>query len=73
MKKYLAIHEAPCVGTCEVLFEAKDDQEADNRAWEDSVSNPYFTTGGYDLYWLHWSHDTHQYILTLVNPEEVEA
>ena len=50
MSYYLAIHEAPCVGVAPVTFEADTDAQAEVFAFEQSVTDPQFVIGGYDLY-----------------------
>lgn len=70
MKKYLAIHEAPCVGTAEIIFEAVDDAAAERKAWSDSLNSRYYVTGGYDLYRLEYNPYAHTHILVPVEHSE---
>ena len=72
MKKYLAIFEAPCVGsTAEVIY-ADDPTGADFIAWERSCNDEYIVNGGYDLYQIVYNHDTHKHELLEITPEMLE-
>lgn len=73
MKHYLAIHECPADGPVPVLFEAETDNEAESRAWEDSLVNPYYVLGGYDLYRLEYNPYGHTHILVPVVPDLEEV
>ena len=70
MSYYLAIHEAPCVGVAPVTFEADTDAQAEVYAFEQSVTEPQFVIGGYDLYRIVYNPTTHFYELAVVVPEE---
>ena len=70
MSMYLAIHEAPCVGVAPVAFDADTDAQAEVYAFEQSVTEPHFVIGGYDLYRIVWNPVTHMYELTMVVPED---
>ena len=69
MSMYLAIHEAPCVGVAPVAFDADTDAQAEVYAFEQSVTEPHFVIGGYDLYRIVWNPATHVHELTPVIPE----
>ena len=69
MSMYLAIHEAPCVGVAPVAFDADTDAQAEVYAFEQSVTEPHFVIGGYDLYRIVWNPRTHVHELTPVTPE----
>ena len=69
MSMYLAIHEAPCVGVAPVVFDADTDAQAEVYAFEQSVTEPHFVIGGYDLYRIVWNPRTHAHELTPVTPE----
>ena len=69
MSMYLAIHEAPCVGVAPVAFDADTDAQAEVYAFEQSVTEKHFVTGGYDLYRIAWNPATHVHELTPVTPE----
>ena len=69
MSMYLAIHEAPCVGVAPVAFDADTDAQAEVYAFEQSVTEPHFVIGGYDLYRIVWNPVTHVHELTPVTPE----
>ena len=69
MSMYLAIHEAPCVGVAPVAFDADTDAQAEVYAFEQSVTEPHFVIGGYDLYRIVWNPATHAHELTPVTPE----
>ena len=69
MSMYLAIHEAPCVGVAPVAFDADTDAQAEVYAFEQSVTEPHFVIGGYDLYRIVWNPRTHAHELTPVTPE----
>lgn len=69
MSYYIAIHEAPCVGVCPVVFEADTNAQAEVYAFEQSVTDPYFVIGGYDLYRLHYNSTKHRYELRSVDDE----
>lgn len=73
MVHYLAIHEAPCVGTCPVTFDATNDQDAENIAWIDSCNCPDLVAGGYDLYRIVYNPYAHTHILVPVEPIDEEA
>lgn len=70
MSYYLAIHEAPCVGVAPVVFEADTDAQAEVYAFEQSVTDPHFVLGGYDLYRIVWNPFEHKYELSMVVPED---
>lgn len=70
MSYYLAIHEAPCVGVAPVTFEADTDAQAEVCAFEQSVTDPQFVIGGYDLYRITYNPMTHKHELTPVVPED---
>lgn len=70
MSYYLAIHEAPCVGVAPVAFEADTDAQAEVYAFEQSVTDPQFVIGGYDLYRIVYNPVTHKHELSVVVPEE---
>ena len=70
MSYYLAIHEAPCVGVAPVAFEADTDAQAELFAFEQSVTDPQFVIGGYDLYRITYNHMTHKHELTPVVPDD---
>ena len=70
MSYYLAIHEAPCVGVAPVTFEADTDAQAEVYAFEQSVTDPNFVIGGYDLYRIVWNQFEHKYELSVVVPED---
>ena len=69
MSMYLAIHEAPCVGVAPVAFDADTDAQAEVYAFEQSVTEPHFVIGGYDLYRIVYNPLTHAHELTPVTPE----
>ena len=69
MSMYLAIHEAPCVGVAPVAFDADTDAQAEVYAFEQSVTEPHFVIGGYDLYRITYNPMTHKHELTPVTPE----
>ena len=69
MSMYLAIHEAPCVGVAPVAFDADTDAQAEVYAFEQSVTEPHFVIGGYDLYRITYNPLTHVHELTPVTPE----
>lgn len=71
--KFLAIHEAPCVGTVAETFEADTVQEAEDITWDRSCSVEEFVMGGYDLYKIVWDRNIlgHRLIPILCG-EEVE-
>ena len=69
MSRYLAIHEAPCVGVAPVAFDADNDAQAEVYAFEQSVTNEYYLIGCYDLYRIVWNPRTHIHELTPVTPE----
>ena len=69
MSMYLAIHEAPCVGVAPVAFDADTDAQAEVYAFEQSVTEPHFVIGGYDLYRIIWNPHTHAHELTPVTQE----
>ena len=69
MSMYLAIHEAPCVGVAPVAFDADTDAQAEVYAFEQSVTEPHFVIGDYDLYRIVWNPVTHVHELTQVTPE----
>lgn len=69
MSMYLAIHEAPCVGVAPVAFDADTDAQAEVYAFEQSVTEPHFVIGGYDLYRITYNPATHAHELTPVTPE----
>ena len=69
MSMYLAIHEAPCVGVTLIAFDADNDAQAEVYAFEQSVTEPHFVIGGYDLYRIVWNPVTHAHELTPVTPE----
>ena len=69
MSMYLAIHEAPCVGVAPVAFDADTDAQAEVYAFEQSVTEPHFVIGGYDLYRITYNPYTHVHELTPVTPE----
>lgn len=69
MSMYLAIHEAPCVGVAPVAFDADTDAQAEVYAFEQSVTEPHFVIGGYDLYRIVWNPATHVHELSKVTPE----
>ena len=69
MSMYLAIHEAPCVGVAPVAFDADTDAQAEVYAFEQSVTEKHFVTGGYDLYRIVYNPKTHMYELAMVVPE----
>ena len=69
MSMYLAIHEAPCVGVAPVAFDADTDAQAEVYAFEQSVTEPHFVIGGYDLYRITYNPSTHVHELTPVTPE----
>ena len=71
MSMYLAIHEAPCVGVAPVAFDADTDAQAEVYAFEQSVTEPHFVPGGYDLYRIVYNPKTHKHELTPVTPESV--
>ena len=70
MSMYLAIHEAPCVGVAPVAFDADTDAQAEVYAFEQSVTEPHFVIGGYDLYRIVYNPKTHMYELAMVVPED---
>lgn len=70
MSYYLAIHEAPCVGVAPVTFEADTDAQAEVYAFEQSVTDPQFVIGGYDLYRIAYNPMTHKHELTPVVPDD---
>ena len=70
MSMYLAIHEAPCVGVAPVAFDADTDAQAEVYAFEQSVTEPHFVIGGYDLYRIVYNPRTHMYELAMVVPED---
>ena len=70
MSYYLAIHEAPCVGVAPVAFEADTDAQAEVYAFEQSVTDPQFVIGGYDLYRIVWNAVEHKYELSMVVPDD---
>ena len=69
MSMYLAIHEAPCVGVAPIAFDADNDAQAEVYAFEQSVTEPHFVIGGYDLYRIVYNPVTHAHELTPVTPE----
>ena len=69
MSMYLAIHKAPCVGVTLTAFDADNDAQAEVYAFEQSVTEPHFVIGGYDLYRIGWNPVTHAHELTTVTPE----
>lgn len=69
MSMYLAIHEAPCVGVAPVAFDADTDAQAEVYAFEQSVTEPHFVIGGYDLYRIVYNPITHVHELIPVTPE----
>ena len=69
MSMYLAIHEAPCVGVTLIAFDADTDAQAEVYAFEQSVTEPHFVIGDYDLYRIVWNPVTHAHELTPVTPE----
>ena len=70
MSYYLAIHEAPCVGVAPVTFEADTDAQAEVYAFEQSVTDPNFVIGGYDLYRIVWNQFEHKYEIEMVIPDD---
>lgn len=68
-KKYLAIYEAPCVGTVAETFTADNDDAAEKIAWETSVNNKHYVAGGYDLYSIVYNPFIHRYELRPACPE----
>lgn len=70
MAYYLAMHEAPCVGVAPTAFEADTDAQAEVYAFEQSVTDPNFVMGGYDLYRIVWNQFEHKYELSMVVPED---
>lgn len=72
MAYYLAIHEAPCVGVAPIAFEADTDAQAEVYAFEQSVTDPNFVMGGYDLYRIVYNPATHHYELSPVIPADTE-
>ena len=78
MKKFLAVFEAPCVGTSEEIIHADTYTGADFLAWERSVDGEYYVAGGYDLYEIVYNRQMHAHVLVKVIPammelEEVEG
>lgn len=73
MSMYLAIHEAPCVGVAPIAFDADNDREAEDIAFEQSIDSPYYVSGGYDLYRIVYNPVTHLHELSVVAPEEEVA
>ena len=63
---YLAIIEAPCVGTVAVTFTATCDAAADDEAYRMSAENPEYVTGGYDLYRIEYMPAAHTHKLVPV-------
>ena len=70
MSMYLAIHEAPCVGVAPVAFDADNDEQAEDIAFDQSSDCREFVTGGYDLYRIVYNPRTHMYELAMVVPED---
>lgn len=70
---YLAIHEAPCVGTVPFAFDAENDQVAENRAWIDSCNCPDLVIGSYDLYRIVYNPVTHKHELVPVVPDDTST
>ena len=70
MSMYLAIHEAPCVSVTLIAFNADNDAQAEVYAFEQSVTEPHFVIGGYDLYRIVYNPKTHMYELAMVIPED---
>lgn len=66
MKHYLVYYECPCMGRIPELFEAENDDQADEHAWIESCHNAHYTNGGYDLYRLEYDHHAHTDILVPV-------
>lgn len=73
MSMYLAIHEAPCVGVAPVAFDADNDAQAEVYAFEQSVTEPHFVIGGYDLYRIVYNPKTHNHELTPVIPGDEQS
>ena len=73
MSMQLAIYEAPCVGVTLIAFDADNDAQAEVYAFEQSVTEPHFVIGGYDLYRIGWNPVTHAHELTPVTPESACA
>ena len=69
MSMYLAIHEAPCVGVAPVAFDADNDREAEDIAFEQSIDSPHDVSGGYDLYRIVYNPSTHLHELVVVVPD----
>ena len=70
MSMYLAIHEAPCVGVAPVAFDADNDAQAEDIAFDQSRDCREFVTGGYDPYRIVWNPIEHKYELAMVVPED---
>ena len=70
MSMYLAIHEAPCVGVAPVAFDADNDEQGEDIAFDQSSDCREFVTGGYDLYRIVYNPRTHMYELAMVVPED---
>lgn len=70
MAYYLAMHEAPCVSVAPEAFEADDDRQAEDIAFEQSLNSNYYVTGGYDLYRIVWNAFEHKYELSMVVPDD---
>ena len=69
MKKYLAIYEAPCVGTTAEVIYADDHNDADYQAWRHSLEDQYIVNGGYELYQVVYNLTVNRYELKYVTPE----
>lgn len=63
--KFLAIYEAPCVGTVAETFEADSIFEAEGIAWDRSFEVYEYVDGGVDLYLISYNQKTHRHELTL--------
>lgn len=73
MKNYLAMYEVPCYGRVPSVFEAENDEQAEEHAWKVSSSSEHFSSGNYELYRIDYDNHAHADILVPVVPEEVQA
>lgn len=78
--KVLAIYEAPCVGTCEEVFECENPSQAHAIAWERTCQVKEYVMGGFEVYCICYNPKTHKHELEYIEPidlyndcEEVEA